>query len=110
MEPTQQALATAGFELHRKGTRRDELLAQTDKVVPWAKLYALVEPRCIRRAGRPWTGANAADPFPAAEVQSVGPGGGRGRSTAVCLLIVVIPDLVADSCSRHSAAEFGDDK
>lgn len=33
-----------GFEKHRKPTRRDEFLAQMDKVVPWAELCALIAP------------------------------------------------------------------
>jgi IS5 family transposase len=44
MKPTQQSLATAGFEIYRKRTRRDEFLSQMNQVVPWAKLCALVEP------------------------------------------------------------------
>ena len=34
----------SGFEEHRKPTRRDEFLAQIDKVVPWADLCALNRP------------------------------------------------------------------
>jgi IS5 family transposase len=58
MKPTQQSLATAGFEIHRKRTRRDEFLAQMDQVVPWAKLCALIEPVYPRGegAGRPTVG------------------------------------------------------
>jgi transposase, IS5 family len=58
MKPTQQTLATAGFELHRKRTRRDEFLAQMDQVVPWAKLCALIEPVYPKGegAGRPTIG------------------------------------------------------
>ena len=44
MKPTQQSLATAGFEMYRMRTRRDEFLSQMDQVVPWAKLCALIEP------------------------------------------------------------------
>jgi IS5 family transposase len=44
MKPTQQSLATTGFEIYRKRTRRDEFLSQMDPVVPWAKLCAQVEP------------------------------------------------------------------
>lgn len=55
MRPTQQTLATAGYELHRKRTRRDEFLAQMDQVVPWSKLCALIEPVYPKNegAGRP---------------------------------------------------------
>lgn len=34
----------AGFELHRKATRRDVFLAEMDKVVPWSELCACIEP------------------------------------------------------------------
>jgi len=58
MKPTQQSLATAGFEIHRKRTRRDEFLAQMDQVVPWGKLCALIEPVYPKNegAGRPTVG------------------------------------------------------
>lgn len=58
MKPTQQSLATAGFEIYRKRTRRDEFLSQMDQVVPWAKLCALVEPVYPKGegAGRPTVG------------------------------------------------------
>jgi len=47
MTPKQLTLSTeqdAGFELHRKATRRDVFLAEMDKVVPWAQLCACIEP------------------------------------------------------------------
>jgi IS5 family transposase len=44
MPPTQKTLADAGFEKHRKVTRREQFLAEMDTVVPWAKLVALIEP------------------------------------------------------------------
>jgi IS5 family transposase len=58
MKPTQHTLATAGFELHRKRTRRDEFLSQMDQVVPWSKLCALIEPSYPKNegAGRPTVG------------------------------------------------------
>jgi IS5 family transposase len=58
MRPTQQSLATAGFERYRKRTRRDEFLAQMEHVVPWSKLCALIEPVYPRSegAGRPAVG------------------------------------------------------
>ena len=34
----------AGFEAHRKTTRRDVFLAEMDKVVPWVELCAVTEP------------------------------------------------------------------
>ncbi|MFT3789518.1 MAG: IS5 family transposase [Rudaea sp.] len=34
----------AGFDLHRKATRRDVFLSEMDKVVPWATLCACIEP------------------------------------------------------------------
>ena len=45
--PHQLTLATqsdAGFEAHRKTTRRDVFLAEMNKVVPWAELCAVIEP------------------------------------------------------------------
>ena len=58
MRPTQQSLATAGFEVYRKRTRRDEFLAQMDVVVPWASLCTLIEPLYPKGegAGRPTVG------------------------------------------------------
>lgn len=40
----QITLATAGFERYAKTTRRAAFLAEMDKVVPWARLCALIEP------------------------------------------------------------------
>jgi len=34
----------SGFERYRKATRRDVFLAEMDKVVPWARLCALIKP------------------------------------------------------------------
>jgi IS5 family transposase len=58
MRPTQHSLATAGFEVYRKRTRRDEFLAQMDLVVPWASLRTLIEPLYPKGegAGRPTVG------------------------------------------------------
>lgn len=58
MKPPQQSLATAGFEIYRKRTRRDEFLAQMDRVVPWLKLCTLIEPKYPsgEGAGRPPVG------------------------------------------------------
>jgi IS5 family transposase len=45
----QQTLAMAadqraGFETHRKRTRRDEFLDTMNTIMPWAELCAVVEP------------------------------------------------------------------
>jgi transposase, IS5 family len=58
MRPTQQSLATAGFERYRKPTRRDEFLAQMEQVVPWSRLCTLIEPVYPKSegAGRPPVG------------------------------------------------------
>lgn len=45
-----------GFERHRKPTRRDEFLAQMERVVPWTDLCALIEPvypKARESGGRP---------------------------------------------------------
>jgi IS5 family transposase len=44
MKPRQTTLAAAGFETHRKTTRREQFLAEMERVMPWAELYALIEP------------------------------------------------------------------
>ena len=44
----------AGFETHRKRTRRDEFLDTMNAIVPWAELCAVVEPHYPKRGnGRP---------------------------------------------------------
>ena len=40
----QQTFATGDFERYRKPTRREQFLSEMDKVVPWEKLCALIEP------------------------------------------------------------------
>ena len=40
----QSTLATTGFELHRKPTRKAEFLARMDKLVPWAEFCKVIEP------------------------------------------------------------------
>jgi IS5 family transposase len=56
---TQQTLAMAadqgaGFEQHRKPTRREAFLDTMEKIVPWAQLCAIVEPHYPKRGnGRP---------------------------------------------------------
>jgi transposase, IS5 family len=42
--------AATGFELHAKTTRRAVFLEEMDKVVPWARLCALIEP-CYPKPG-----------------------------------------------------------
>ncbi len=47
MTPKQMSLSMqhdAGFERHRKPTRRDVFLAEMDQVVPWTELCAVIEP------------------------------------------------------------------
>jgi IS5 family transposase len=56
---TQQTLAMAadqgaGFEQHRKPTRRDVFLDTMERIVPWAQLCAIIEPHYPKRGnGRP---------------------------------------------------------
>ena len=50
----QRTLAGAGFEKYAKATRRAEFLAEMERVVPWSKLTALVEPHYPKPGnGRP---------------------------------------------------------
>lgn len=50
----QITLSASGFDRYAKTTRRAEFLAQMERVVPWAKLCALVEPYYPRAGeGRP---------------------------------------------------------
>lgn len=55
----QQTLAMAadqgaGFEQHRRPTRREEFLSTMDKIVPWADLCAVIEPYYPKKGnGRP---------------------------------------------------------
>ncbi len=47
MTPKQMSLSMqhdAGYERHRKATRRDVFLAKMDQVVPWAQLCAVIAP------------------------------------------------------------------
>ncbi len=44
----------AGFEQHRKPTRRDEFLSTMNRIVPWSSLCAVIEPHYPKRGnGRP---------------------------------------------------------
>ncbi len=53
----QLTLATVGFDKHRTQTRRDVLLAEMDRVVPWRALCAEIEPFYPKRGnGRPPVG------------------------------------------------------
>src|SRR5882757_10108502 len=58
----QQTLAMAadqgaGYEQHRRPTRRDEFLATMNKIVPWSELCAVIEPHYPRAGnGRPPVG------------------------------------------------------
>ncbi len=50
----QITLATAGFERYAKTTRRAAFLAEMDRIVPWARLCALIAPCYPKRGnGRP---------------------------------------------------------
>jgi len=40
----QATLATSGFDIKRKTTRKSEFLSRMDKLVPWAELCAVIEP------------------------------------------------------------------
>jgi IS5 family transposase len=57
MKQTTLAMAAdqgAGFERHRKPTRREAFLAQMDTLVPWGQLGALIEPHYPKAGnGRP---------------------------------------------------------
>jgi hypothetical protein len=44
LETKQMTLATAGFAIKTKVTRRAQFLAEMDKVVPWSRLLAVIEP------------------------------------------------------------------
>jgi IS5 family transposase len=47
-------LATAGFAIKTKVTRRAQFLAEMDKVVPWPRLLAVIEPHYpVAEQGRP---------------------------------------------------------
>src|SRR5437868_14555084 len=43
-KPRQATLAPAGFDAHRKTTRRERFLAEMERVMPWSELYRLIEP------------------------------------------------------------------
>src|SRR3989304_5271686 len=58
MRPQQATFAEAGFEAYYKQTRREQFLAEMERVVPWAELGALIEPFYPKNdgAGRPTVG------------------------------------------------------
>ena len=50
----QHTLASSGFEVHRKATRKAEFLARMDKLVPWAEFCKVIEPHYPKAGnGRP---------------------------------------------------------
>ena len=51
-KPTQATFAGTGFEAYRKPTRRELFLAEMDRVVPWPKLVARIEPVYPKGEGR----------------------------------------------------------
>ena len=51
---TQLSFSDVEFDAKRKQTRRDKFLAEMDKVVPWARLCAFIEPVYPKgKGGRP---------------------------------------------------------
>lgn len=58
MRQSQTTFAEAGFEAYYKPTRREQFLADMERVVPWTELCALIEPYYPRHdgAGRPTVG------------------------------------------------------
>jgi IS5 family transposase len=45
MTMSQRSFASAEFELKKKRTRREKFLAEMERVVPWARLIAVIEPK-----------------------------------------------------------------
>jgi len=58
MREQQATFAQAGFEQYRKTTRREQFLAEMERVVPWKELCAVIEPYypTVDGAGRPPVG------------------------------------------------------
>jgi IS5 family transposase len=56
----QRSFASAEFALKKKSTRREKFLADMERVVPWARLIAIIEPLYPRsgRVGRPPIGVS----------------------------------------------------
>lgn len=44
---SQRSFASAEFALKKKRTRREKFLAEMERVVPWARLIAVIEPRAV---------------------------------------------------------------
>jgi hypothetical protein len=55
IDMNQRSFASAEFALKKKRTRREKFLADMERVVPWARLIAIIEPLYPRsgRVGRP---------------------------------------------------------
>ena len=51
MKPRQNALSEAGFEEHRRVTRKEAFLSQMDRVLPWSDLEGLIQPIYPRGEG-----------------------------------------------------------
>ena len=51
----QRSLANAESALKKKRTRREKFLAEMERIVPWSRLIAIIEPLYPRsgRVGRP---------------------------------------------------------
>ena len=58
MREQQATFAETGFEQYRKSTRREQFLAEMERVVPWKELCAVIEPHYpkVDGAGRPPVG------------------------------------------------------
>ncbi len=58
MREQQATFAETGFEQYRKSTRREQFLAEMERVVPWKELCAVIEPHYpkVGGAGRPPVG------------------------------------------------------
>jgi hypothetical protein len=56
---SQRSFASAEYALKKKRTRREEFLAEMERIVPWARLEAAIAPSYPRsgRVGRPPIGA-----------------------------------------------------
>jgi IS5 family transposase len=52
---SQRSFASAEYALKKKRTRREKFLGEMERIVPWARLIALIEPRYPKsgRVGRP---------------------------------------------------------
>lgn len=58
MRELQAIFAQPGFERYRKATRREQFLAEMERIVPWAELCEVIEPHYskVDGAGRPPVG------------------------------------------------------